>query len=341
MTGDLKYRFTSLQKMIQSRDSWKRKYNRLHHIDESTGIDGSKLRFVLGAGRSGTSWVGRTLAETSTPLRYFHEILTYVNPFYYYSGENDLTAVKYSSDPAYYEPLFKIYASSSRPDIYLEKMLPKRSQQVKRNDPQFQYTLHKEVHSLLGTEALVRHFKVPMVFLTRNPAYVIDSLFDYHRLDSIIWRNESLYIQLPEFIEKYMKEERCELLKTIQKFPDDGTVRRNTIIGKAITVGVINRMLHTISSRYDNILYVKYETLCENPIDTFQNIHDFLGFEFQENEINKLKSRLEVKNEDYNPMSIHRDTKNQVNRALKSLTKEEFAEISSVLSDLRLSVDDY
>ncbi len=331
----------SSKKWMQTTEKWNSKFDEVHHIHSPLEKNSNKLRFILGAGRSGTSWVGRTLSESTTPLRYCHEILTYINPFFYYSSKNDYTAVHYKSDLSYYAPLFKIFSYSACKDVSLKKFIPKREYQIKRDDKGFECVLHKEVHSLLGAEAIVRHFKCPVIFITRNPAYVIDSLFDYHDLKSTIWRNESNYIKEPEFQKKFLGKKGSGIVEALSKYPDDGDVRQNTIVGKAITVGAINKMLFDIAGRYENVLYVKYEKLCHNPIEVFSQIHGFLGLEFSNSEIQKLENTMSTKDEKYDPMSIYRNTKSQIGRKLKSLTSSEFDKIVFILNALGLSEDCY
>jgi len=330
-----------IKKILQTKSGWGKEFNKIHSDLLDEDVELSKLRFIIACGRSGTSWLGRVISETSTPLRYCHEILTYVNPFYYFSKKNDFVANRYFDKCDADNPLVKIYSATSSKKINLDKFLPKRTRQIKRNDQNFEFVLHKEVHALLATEALVSFFKTPFLLITRNPAYVVDSLFDYHPLNSVIWRNESEYIKDPVFLNRFFPDSGQRIIEMLSKYPDDGMNRENTIIAKAITVGVINKMLYSISKKYENVMYIKYEELCKNPFGVYEQIFNFFGFDFGEKARQSIANTTKAKDEKYDPMSICRNSGEQVERKLKSLTDEEFKKVSNILSELGLSVEDY
>jgi len=297
--------------------------------------DTTKLRFILGCGRSGTSWMARTVAESDTPLRYCHEILTYVQPIYSYSRKFDHTATPYLQEIDETSSLASSFSVTTSPLVNWEKLLPGRERQVQRNDTDFEVVLHKEVHSLLAAEGMVRLFKDnKFVFVVRNPILNIDSLFNYHPLSAIIWRNEYDYIKKRAFCNRFLDPEQAAMLKRMQRiYKDDGAERRSTISAKVITVAIINTMLIKLAREYKNVMLVRYEDLCLDPQKMFLHVCDFLGLEFNENRLeNVLHSQKKKKSID--PMSIDKNSKMQIERKMYFLSTEEVDHLSLLLEQL-------
>ncbi len=59
---------------------WERRFKKRHPGLAQCPSDRSRLRLVLGLGRSGTTWLSRLLAATPTPLRFFSEPLPHFVP---------------------------------------------------------------------------------------------------------------------------------------------------------------------------------------------------------------------------------------------------------------------
>lgn len=310
-------------KQTQTEAKWHRAFETSFRMPSNGDATAQNLRLVLGAGRSGTSWLARTLASTESPIRYCHEFLTYVRPKYFFSKKNDYTATPYFPELAAFDPLVKLYKYTTLQNVDWEKLMPKySSRQIHRDDADFKFVLHKEVHALLATEGLLSQLKCPAIVITRNPIYNVDSLFNYQPLSSIIWRNEAEYIKDPLFLERFVPENKKILTGILEKYPDDGKNRTNVIISKIVTVASINKMLRTISAEYDNIMHIEYENLCKQPKKLFKECADFLEFEFGTQAQNNLDRTLIAK-EKSNPMSICRDSQSQADRKLYFLSPEE------------------
>jgi len=310
------------EKIFQTKQKWHKRFDRIHNIGSEPEYQTDKLRLILGNGRSGTSWLARILSKTETPLRYFHEFITYTHPRYYFSKKNDYSAVPYSEELSDNSLLLKLYRASTLKNISLERFIKRPELKIGRKDENYKYVLHKEVHSLLATEALVKKLNCPTIVITRNPIYNIDSLFNYQKISSIIWRNEAEYIQEPHFLQKFVPEKKDLLVKLLKKYQDDGKNRLNTVISKILTVATINQMLIKISEEYENVLHVQYDNLCITPEEHFSECARFFNFKFENSEKNELASTLTSEGNN-NPMSIKKDTKTQFDREFYFLKADE------------------
>ena len=146
---------------FQSQKSWEKKFYSVHKELINFSPDISKLRFLFGVGRSGTSWLIKVLSMTKTKIRFYNEILNQVNPFFYFQNNNDFTARRYIESFTSNDPLITIFKASLSDKINQKYFLYNNPEKLERNDKDFAFTLHKEVHSLLAIEAIAKYFKVP------------------------------------------------------------------------------------------------------------------------------------------------------------------------------------
>lgn len=111
--------------------------------------DWSRLRLVLGVGRSGTTWLAYVLGQTTTPIRFFMEGLA--------DGYHPFLADVIPLDLARY---------------------------AERDDPDWQLCLIKEVHSLWMTEPMLKK-GCKAVLVVRDPVRVVDSLLTRDGLNGL------------------------------------------------------------------------------------------------------------------------------------------------------------
>ncbi len=321
----------------QSIKKWHREFKRVHPEMYNYEGDPQKLRLILGPGRSGTSWLARTLEHTETPIRYVHEVLPHLHPKYLASKRFDKTAIECHELLNDVHPLVRIYKITTYPDIkhslfisdYFEK-------KIGRNDSNFEFVLHKEVHALLATEGLINNLKCPIVLITRNPIYVVDSLLTYKDVSVPLWRNESKYITNSIFLGRFFLDNKDKIIKNITKYPDDGVNRTNVIIAKTLTIAVINRMLQRLAEKYNNVKHIYYEDLIQDPIKLFAETAEFLNLDFKEQAKAYLKKTLKAKDEEFDHTSIYRDTRRQLNRPFKGIYEDEVEIVNAVLKECDL-----
>lgn len=282
------------------------------------------LRLVLGLGRSGTSWLAHVLGKADNPMRFLIEPLYGMENVPVFSQGYDQTALPYLPKLEENHPLLKYYEGWANPN-WSGEMLPEK---LIRDDRDFSVCLIKEVHSLLATEGLLKALRCPTIFITRNPLYVVDSLFATVGLDAPIWYHESHYIQDFTFLSCFCEGERLLVLNRFTHRYESN--REWMITRKALTVTLLNRMLTALSDEFEHAMHIQYEELCRQPKQEFMRAFGFLGLEMGEEAKRFLKETQSVKDAG-DPYSIYRDTASQVNRPLKFLTEKEAVMVQKVL----------
>ncbi len=310
---------------------WDIKFSLIHSKLNIKQTAPHKLKLILGTGRSGTSWMGKVLSKSQTSLRFFNEYLYHVTPKLRFSFKKDHTAIPYCQSLDDNHPLIKSYKVLTHPDYDLNKFLPKHLKKLMlRNDKNFSICLIKEVHSLLATEALLDKFKCHAVIITRNPIYVVDSLLCFRPLNDYMWDNESKYITDNLFLNTYFPQNNTTIKKYIES--NQGNKRQQIIMRKTLTVAVLNKMLEQIAKKFNFVLHIKYEDLCKNPQENFARAAEFLSLEFK-GEMEKFlkKTMQKTKDSEKDHYSVFRDTKKQLNRPFKFLTRDEVREAKEML----------
>jgi hypothetical protein len=313
---------------------WRKKFSAAFNRSSKDDLNIKGLRLIIGPGRSGTSWLSRVMAKTASPITFLNEPL---HPFRIklpYRSKWDHTALKYSKHLSLQSPLIQLYSLLSRDQDSWKHYLPAKI--VVRNDKNAKYTLIKEVHSLLATEAILNHFNCPTILITRNPVYVVDSVLSFRGLEAPIWRTESEHVTQPEFLERFRFSNKDEIIAAYNQFNDHPKNRAGVIIAKAITVAMINKMLRNLAQEYDNALHITYEGLCEDPVKKFKSLASFLTFEMGPDFENLLKSSLNEEMSSDNPYSIFKNTRAQLNRPLRFLKTEEAQLVTDILKTCNL-----
>jgi hypothetical protein len=313
---------------------WQRKFSAVFNPLDEDIYRNESLRLIIGPGRSGTSWLSSVLAKTASPITFLNEPL---HPFRIrlpYTGKWDHTAVKYSKSLSPQNPLIQLYSILSNHRDDWTQYLP--TETIIRKDRKAKYTLIKEVHSLLATEALLNYFNCPTILITRNPVYVVDSVLSFRGLEAPIWRTEAEDIIAPEFLERFNFSNKDKIIAIHHKFKDRPKNRTGVIIAKAVTVAMINKMLKNLAQEYDNALHITYEELCADPVEKFKALASFLTFERGSNFDNLLKSSLKEEMSSDNPYSIYKNSQAQLNRPLKFLETDEVHLVTDILKTCNL-----
>lgn len=295
-----------------------------------------KLRLILGVGRSGTSWLGKTLSHTETPIRYVHEAYPHMRTKFITNTKGDPQALPFMhtlTEKHPYLAINKMLCSNYLAydfflDGYMNRKLP-------RSDENFQVVIHKIVHGLLASKALLSSLSCPTVIVTRNPIYVIDSLLAYQDISTPIWRKEQELMHNDTFLNLYFPDNKNKILHYLNKYPDNGSSRRKVIIGKSLSVALLNSFLKQLGEQYPYTCTVSYEELCKKPSVVFSEIADFFNLKFHEESKHFLNSTMEM-DDSNNHNSIFRDTKKQIGRPYKSLSINESETIEHVLNDCGL-----
>lgn len=296
------------------------------------------LRFIFGVGRSGTTWLGRVLGEAQQPIRYLQEPLTYARPFYAFCHRNDRLALPPLERMSRGHPLAILCRdiAQSRTD-YASMLGHYAERKVIRNDSDAELMLIKEVHALLAAPALTAAMNAKAVVVSRDPVYVVDSLFSYQDLSVGIWRNEHRLVQNDEFLTTIMGPFAGKVRDALRRYPDDGVDRRSTIVGKALTTALISRHLRWAAERSPDILHIAYDKLCEDPLLGFSRAAQHLDIVLGDRGNRFIQETILPRPGDDHPtQTVHKDTRGQASRPFKSLTDEEASFVDRILSDLGL-----
>jgi len=266
------------------------------------------FRFVFGIGRSGTTWLSTVLSQTLTPIRFLREPLHRKR-----CGDNFRTSIVYNQTLQASEPLIEIYKS-----FLTDKCLCNRKRII-RNDSDKKYCFIKEVHGLLSIEALLNYFKCPAVLIIRDPLRVLDSLLCLPELNDTYLREESKRMS-QTFLEKFttMKNTPFKIASRI------ANVRSGLIAEKFLTITALNLMLQTLHKQFSNTYLVKYEELCQNPEDIFEDIFNFLDFKWDLSVLDFLRKTMFCSSQQEKiARSFIRNTTEQKNKPFKYLSEED------------------
>ena len=271
-------------------------------------FDHKKLRLVLGLGRSGTTWVGNTLSKSKTALRYLEEPLFHINPKLKFNTPPDHTAIGFSEYFPKNHPLVRIYRIFSHKGMK-HRYLPR--QFVKRNDAEFDVVVVKEVHGLLGTEALAETLNIPVLLITRNVFSIIDSLFRAQTFDTPYLVNEYKLVKENYFLEYYFPGEKKVLQNAFNQINSVTDKEDRLLLEKFITSFLITKMFEKISQKRKNILVKSYESLCHKPNENYAQIADFFSMEYKEDYyiFKRNESTIDEEKDHY---SLIRNTKQQL-----------------------------
>jgi hypothetical protein len=293
-----------------------------------------KLRLVLGLGRSGTTWVGNTLARSKTPLRYFEEPLFHVNPKLKFNTSPDHTAIHFSEYFPENHPLAKIYRIFCHRGINL-RYLPQ--QYVKRNDAQFDIVLVKEVHGLLGTEALAKTLNIPILVITRNIFSVVDSLIKAQAVDTPYLLNEYKLVKENNFLNYYFPEKNKVLRSAFDKIDSVGDEEDRVLLEKLITSFLITKMFEKISKKAKNILLKTYEDLCNKPNENYAQIADFFSMNYKKNDY-IFSGKGSRRDEEKDHYSLIRDAKKQLYKP-HSIIHEKISFINNFFKERQIEIN--
>ena len=300
---------------------------------------------IYGPARSGTSWLSQVLGSTTIPIRFYNEpffhmphssiTTTLPEPEGTYALRKDHTALPYTPDLEKDHWLLRSFNSLHETDpdfkFSFRKHLPKV---VLRNDKAPKVTLIKEVHSLLALEGILKSLKCKTIVITRNPLYAVDSLLSFRTLAAHMWRKEANFVTSKKFLDRFNISQRNKILAFYLTNVDDGISRKGVLFSKVLTVALLNQMLTQLAIENENVCHIRYETLCENPIDNFKRLGAFVGIITDQPMINFIEQLAESSTQDDGPYSLQKNAKTQIRKPLKFITTDEMNELESILKEL-------
>ena len=296
------------------RDEWR----------DTDTVSTENLRLILGVGRSGTSWVSRVLSRARQPMRFCSEPLFYIEPRLPFHRKGDHTAVGYEDFPedhpllSAYRRLLDRHRGGVQPDT-----LP-------RDDADWQLCLVKEVHALLGTEGLLRHYRPPALFILRDPVYVADSLFSAQTLGSAYLDHEVKAVQAEGFLDRFLPG-RQETLKRLFAGVRRQGPRERIVLSKVICIRLLQEMFMVLAEEFPSLRLVRYEELCESPRETLSEAAQALSIPWDEDMDTYLARTMRADSTSADPYSVMRNTAEQQHRPFRFLTPRDIALCRSTL----------
>lgn len=260
-----------------------------------------KYIFLLGVGRSGTSWVGKVLSSTSDALIYFEEPITKFR--------------KYPESNCWEKWSFNANASEETIDWYVDRLkrLPfeyeellrsgiiKRSVHSNSENPEF--VLIKEVHNLSAWHRVISKMEnVDVIVIDRNPYRILDSYFhnfprrnnyvdEYRWLRECVLDSSKIKDKLYHEVVGMFSENALDYIKK----PFSKTAE---FIRFFISILFARNCVRRVCGNY---YYLPYEFLCKNPKFEFGSLFDTfnLSWDCGTDEILEQTMSKDERNEPY------------------------------------------
>ncbi len=292
---------------------------------------------LTGSHRSGSTWVGKMIAESSS-IAYIHEPFNVANPpgvgicsakfnywFTYISIENEedfYGPIKRTLDFSYDlgRQLAQVNQKKSLFQIYKEYFAFNKYR-ILRKRP-----LLKDPIALFSAEWLTSKFDMDVIVLIRHPAAFASSLkqkgwqFPFSHL-----------LKQPLLIEKYLYPFEAELKAYSNNKYD--IIDQASLLWK-----ILHHVIFLYQQKHKDWCFVRHEDISDKPLCMFQNIFDFLNLEFTTNNAQVIKEYSSIDNPtEGNKHSTHtlkRNSKANIRTWKNRLTNLEIARIRSQVNDI-------
>ena len=312
---------------------WQAAFHARYAFLEDAVPEPQRLRVILGVGRSGTSWVSQVLFKTTLPGRCLSEPLFHMTPRLPFHRAGDHTAVPYEAMPPRH-PLRRAYELLAH-----RQFDPVGLHGVARDEPGWEICLVKEVHALLGAEGLLRAWGAPVVFILRDPVYVLDSLLAAQTLRTIYLDHEVEAVREPAFLRRFApgREEavRRAFARTARQESRPQIIQR-----KVLCVQLLQEMFAVLAREFPSAKTWRYEQCCQTPEASFRAIAAALSLPWDEALARGLAETTQADATSHQPYSVVRDTAQQTDRPLKFLTGAEAALCRDALAAIRSDSSD-
>ena len=295
-------------------------------VEQSSNSTNSKPILITGSHRSGSTWVGRMIAE-SPLVGYIHE------PFnidhrpgickahfdYWFTYVCDDNASVYRDDLALclkfkYQLSEELKAVRSLKDIarLLKDYVLFASYRTLKTR-----TLMKDPIAVFSTEWLAREFNMDVIVLIRHPAAFAGSLKKAN------WSYQfSHFLRQPLLIKHHLEEFETQI--------EEFTRENKDIIDQAILLwNLIHHMIAKYKEKYPDWMFISHEDLSANPIYGFSNIFHHLKLPYSkqvQNKVIKFSSSENLTNP-HKLSKIKRDSKANIKNWKNRLTEVEIERI--------------
>jgi len=279
---------------------------------------------ITGSHRSGSTWVGRMIALSSS-LAYIHEPFNlHHRPgickakfdywFPYICDENESFYLNDIGDCLHFKYQFveELRSAKSTNDIarLLRDYIRFTRYRVLKKRP-----LVKDPIAVFSAEWLARSFDMDVVVLIRHPAAFVGSI------KKAKWTHPfDHFLQQPLLIQHHLCEYRSEI--------EEYSKTDKNIVDQAILLwNLIHHMILKYRDNNPNWIFIKHEELSRSPIEEFSNLYKSLGLTFStviQQEIRKFSFADQSKE---NLGSLERNSKSNIWAWKTRLTDDEIRKI--------------
>ncbi len=276
---------------------------------------------VTGAHRSGSTWTGKIIAESSQ-VRYVQEpfnlaIKKYNAPLkYWFEHLDSETDVKHQQEVKKYLKTF--YSTSFQTQFQNFKKIRSAKNlysflldSIRRSTCR---TLFKDPIALMAAEWFYTEMDCDIILTIRHPAAFIASL----KVKD--WQfNFKNFLEQDSLMKKHLEVYRKEII--------DQTHSKKNIIDQGILLwNILHTTILHYREKYSNKwVFVRHEDLSLNPLDEFEEIFNFLQLEYSE----EIKNKIKETTTSTIATTHKRDAKQNINTWKKRLSQEEIAKIKT------------
>jgi hypothetical protein len=137
--------------------------------------------------------------------------------------------------------------------------------------------LVKESRGLLATEALLRGFRCPGLLLVSEPVRTVDQVLAAEGLGSAYLEAEGDAVLRPGFVARFMPRDSRQVVAAARVIRGLRDSRERCILGRVLTVGLLNRMFRMLDARYPAAIAVSLRQLSAAPQNLPRLIVSLLG----------------------------------------------------------------
>jgi len=285
-----------------------------------------KYRFALGLGRSGTTFLGRLLSLTTTPIKFINEPIPGL--------DNQVLQWPFFVDPRDHGLIGTVRKQITMLGESNEIIRKECEYKIERDDSDLFALLAKDVHNLLTYPEYLSNLDYKVVVITRNTTRVLDSyMVKYNSGNKEYLVGETKYISsvlrsgasTSILLEKAISR-TSPLVKTYLSRPLWLTQNPYRI---AATMEVLRNYLISWAELDDRVIHVSHEDLCDSPIDTTRKLYDFLGMTFDDSVLSGIVEMTTGNSDEY--YSTTKDSKKILEQKYRYLSDKQLRKVRRLI----------
>lgn len=284
--------------------------------------------FILGIGRSGTTFLGKLVSETFTPNKFIIEPFpgisklptnnkihrTFCNPL----NNNQINQ--------FTNIIEQLYDNNN---IIFNNEINKR---VINDHKQKECLIIKEVHSLLAFPEIIKKLDYKIVLITRDTKRTIDSYFFGHKPKQRIYLIEEYKFINDYLLGKYQRKHKLldntlnNIDKNVINYIKRPKIFTNELNRQVCITEIVKIFLINWAESDNNIFHITHEDLSLQPIDKMKQIYNFLNLEYNDETLNIIQKITHGNENNY--YSTNKDSKKILTQPYKYLTKQQIIKIN-------------